>query len=155
MQNVMARSAIFELPETCENVPEVAQMHCVESYCGNNPGQFVCEALKCKQDNAGKDIFANLARLKCIQKVCELNTGKLVCKKLEVCEEKRNKGDVFGYVGCVITLFTEEWKTWRGRKCIYPICAYFVNSNHASKLLLIILWFYICRISYIGTCTNN
>ena len=108
IQNVAAKSAIFEPPIQCENLAEMAQKQCVETYCVTNTREFVCEALKCKQDNAGKDIFANLARLKCIQKVCELNTGKLACKKSEVCEEKRNKGDVFGYVGCVITLFTEE-----------------------------------------------
>ena len=107
-QNVMAKSAIFKPPVQCENLAEMAQKQCVESYCVSNTREFVCEALKCKQDNSGKDIFANLAKLKCIQKVCKRNTTKLVCQKLKVCEDKRSKGDVFGYIGCVITLFAEE-----------------------------------------------
>ena len=105
---MVAKSAIFKPPIQCENLAEMAQKQCVETYCVTNTREFVCEALKCKQDNSGKDIFANLAKLKCIQKVCKRNTGKLVCQKLKVCEDKRSKGDVFGYIGCVITLFAEE-----------------------------------------------
>ena len=108
MQNVVVKSAVFQPPIQCENLAKRAQKQCVESYCVTNTREFVCEALKCKQDNGGKDIFANLAKLKCIQKVCKRNRGELVCQKLKVCENKRSKGDVFGYIGCVIELFAEE-----------------------------------------------
>ena len=108
MQEGNSQPGFFQPPQQCENPNPNVQEQCLRNFCVTNQKEFVCTALKCKEEHVGDGIIEKLAKLKCIEGVCSLNRSEEVCQRLAECEAKKKTEGVFAFIGCIIELFSSE-----------------------------------------------